>query len=68
MLAIYAIVLFLAVGFVGFRLQSSYSQINRANTELAALNENLEQRVSDRTAALSTALSAAIVPRNRRSL
>ncbi len=57
MLAVYAVVLFLAVGFVGFRLRSSYTEINRANDELAGLNESLEQRVHERTEELSTALS-----------
>ena len=57
MLAIYAIVLFAAVAFVGFRLRSSYAQINKANTELASLNESLEQRVIERTEELSSALA-----------
>ncbi len=57
LLAVYAIALFLAVGFVGFRLRSSYAAINHANSELEVLNESLEQRVQERTAELSTALS-----------
>jgi len=56
MLAIYAVVLFAAVGFIAFRLQHSYRDLNRANTELAILNEFLEQRVSERTAELAGAL------------
>ena len=49
MLAIYAVVLFVAVGIMVFRLQSSYREINRANRELATLNTSLEQRVVERT-------------------
>jgi signal transduction histidine kinase len=56
MLAVYAVVLLLAVGFVAWRLHGSYREINRANTELAGLNESLEQRVTERTQELSGAL------------
>jgi signal transduction histidine kinase len=56
MLAAYAVVLLIAVGFVAFRLHGSYRQINAANSELAELNESLEQRVSARTQELSDAL------------
>ena len=49
MLAVYAVVLLLAVGFVAFRLHGSYREINSANAELAGLNESLEQRVTERT-------------------
>jgi len=57
MLAVYAVVLLLAVGFVGFRLQASYAELNRANSELAGLNEGLEHRVQERTEELSGALA-----------
>jgi two-component system NtrC family sensor kinase len=57
MLAVYAVVLLLAVGFVAFRLHGSYREINRANSELAELNESLEQRVSERTNELAGTLS-----------
>jgi signal transduction histidine kinase len=57
MLAVYAVVLLLAVGFVAFRLHSSYREINRANSELAELNSSLEQRVSERTNELAGTLS-----------
>ncbi|HEY8519017.1 MAG TPA: ATP-binding protein [Gammaproteobacteria bacterium] len=57
MLAVYAIVLFVAVGFVAFRLSSSYREINRANAELAELNASLEQRVAERTEELEGALA-----------
>jgi signal transduction histidine kinase len=57
MLAVYAIVMLLAVGIIGFRLHGSYRQINRANSELSVLNESLEQRVDERTADLSKALT-----------
>jgi signal transduction histidine kinase len=57
MLSVYAVVLLLSVGFVALRLQRTYHQINRANTELAVLNESLEQRVATRTTELSGTLS-----------
>jgi signal transduction histidine kinase len=57
MLAVYAVVLLLAVGFVAWRLHSSYREINSANTELAVLNESLEQRVQERTHELSSTLA-----------
>ena len=57
MLAVYAVVLLLAVGFVAIRLHGSYREINRANDELAELNESLEQRVSQRTNELAGTLS-----------
>jgi two-component system NtrC family sensor kinase len=56
MLFVYAIVLLVAVGFVAFRLHGSYREINRANTQLAGLNESLEQRVDERTQALAGTL------------
>jgi len=57
MLAVYAVVLLLAVGFVAFRLHGSYREINGANDELARLNESLEQRVSERTNELAGTLT-----------
>ncbi len=57
MLAAYAVVLLLAVGFVAFRLHGSYREINSANDELAVLNESLEQRVTERTNELAGTLS-----------
>ena len=57
MLAVYAVVLLLAVGFVAIRLHGSYREINRANSDLAVLNESLEQRVSERTNELAGTLS-----------
>lgn len=57
MLAVYAVVLLLAVGFVAFRLHTSYRDINAANDELATLNESLENRVSERTNELAGTLS-----------
>jgi two-component system NtrC family sensor kinase len=57
MLAVYAVVLLLAVGFIAWRLHTSYREINLANAELAVLNESLEQRVASRTQELSGTLS-----------
>jgi signal transduction histidine kinase len=57
MLAVYAVVLLLAVGFIAFRLHGSYREINAANADLAVLNESLEQRVSARTEELSGTLA-----------
>jgi signal transduction histidine kinase len=57
MLAIYAIVLFVSVGIIGYGLRGSYRQINRANRELATLNASLEQRVATRTEELAGTLA-----------
>jgi signal transduction histidine kinase len=57
MLAVYAVVLLLAVGFIALRLHSSYREINAANADLAVLNESLEQRVASRTQELSGTLA-----------
>ena len=57
MLSVYAVVLLLSVGFIALRLQRTYHQINRANAELAVLNESLEHRVADRTNELSGTLA-----------
>jgi signal transduction histidine kinase len=57
MLAVFAIVLLLAVGFVAWRLHGSYREINKANADLAVLNESLEQRVEVRTQELSGTLA-----------
>ena len=56
MLAVYAVVLLLAVGFVAWRLHGSYREINSANADLAVLNESLEHRVEERTHELSGTL------------
>ena len=57
MLAVYAVVMLVAVGFVAVRLHASYRDINRANADLASLNESLEQRVAQRTQELSSTLA-----------
>jgi signal transduction histidine kinase len=57
MLAVYAVVLLVAVGFVALRLHASYREINSANTELAVLNESLEHRVAERTHEVSSAMA-----------
>jgi signal transduction histidine kinase len=57
MLSIYAIVLFVAVGIITFRLQGSYREINRANRDLADVNTSLEHRVTQRTEQLAGTLA-----------
>ncbi len=57
LLSIYAIILLGAAGVIAFRLSQSYQLLNRANTDLATLNESLEQRVTERTEELEGALS-----------
>ena len=57
MLSIYAVVMLLSVGVIGFRLRGSYQELNEANSELGNLNESLEQRVQERTKDLSSAIS-----------
>jgi signal transduction histidine kinase len=57
MLSVYAVVLLLSVGFIALRLHGSYREINRANADLAVLNESLEHRVNARTTELSGTLS-----------
>ncbi len=56
LLSIYAIILLGAAGVIAFRLSQSYQLLNRANRELATLNESLEQRVAERTEELQGAL------------
>lgn len=56
LLSVYAVALLLAVGFIAYRLQASYRDLNRANNELAGLNESLEQRVMERTEELAGTL------------
>lgn len=56
MLALYAIVLFGAVGIITYRLQGSYREINRANRDLADVNTSLEHRVTERTEELAGTL------------
>ena len=57
LLSIYAIILLGAAGVIAFRLSQSYQLLNRANSDLATLNESLEQRVAERTEELQGALS-----------
>jgi signal transduction histidine kinase len=49
LLAVYAVLLLAAAGFITVRLNQSYRDLNRANSELANMNVSLEQRVSERT-------------------
>jgi two-component system, NtrC family, sensor kinase len=55
-LAMYALLLLVAASFVAYRLHHSYRDLNRANEQLAGLNQSLEQRVEARTEELEKAL------------
>ena len=57
MLSVYAALLLAGFGYVAFRLQRSYRELNSAYTDLAALNESLEQRVRERTNELEATLN-----------
>ncbi len=55
LLSVCALVLLGGVGFVAYRLQASYRELNRSNAQLAVVNDSLEERVKTRTAELSSA-------------
>jgi signal transduction histidine kinase len=55
-LAFYSLALLVFLGYVLWQLGRSYVKINHANEALRAANENLEQRVDERTKELSEAL------------
>ena len=55
LLSVCTLVLLGGVGFVAFRLQASYRDLNRSNAELAVINDSLEERVSLRTEELTSA-------------
>ena len=55
LLSICTLVLLAGVGYVVFRLQSSYRDLNRSNTELESINNSLEERVGARTEQLTSA-------------
>ncbi|MGW8367868.1 MAG: ATP-binding protein [Gammaproteobacteria bacterium] len=57
LLSVYAALLLAALAFLTFRLLHSYRILNSANAELEGLNDTLEERVDERTAELSSALS-----------
>jgi signal transduction histidine kinase len=56
LLAVYALLLLAAAGFIAYRLNASYRDLNLANTELEGANLSLEARVAERTKELSGAL------------
>ena len=56
LLAVYALLLLAAAGFIAYRLNLSYRELNLANTELESVNVSLEQRVAERTEELSNAI------------
>ena len=49
LLAVYVVLLLGAAGFIAYRLNQSYRELNSANSELEGMNVSLEQRVSERT-------------------
>ena len=55
LLSVCTLVLLGGVGFVAYRLQASYRDLNRSNAQLAVVNDSLEERVKSRTAELSSA-------------
>lgn len=55
LLAVVSVMLLVVVAFIGLRLRQSYAALNETNAELAQFNIALEQRVSERTEALTTA-------------
>ncbi len=57
LLAVYALLLLAAAGFIAVRLNQSYRELNSANAELEGVNVSLEKRVAERTAELSSAIT-----------
>ena len=55
LLSVCTILLLAGIGYVVFRLQSSYRALNRSNSELETINNSLEERVSSRTKELTSA-------------
>ncbi len=49
LLNVYTVLLLLVLGYFGFRLQRSYTALNRSHEDLAIANTSLEARVSERT-------------------
>ncbi|MDJ0751397.1 MAG: ATP-binding protein [Woeseiaceae bacterium] len=55
LLSICAVLLLLGTGYAMWRLQASYRDLNRTNSDLEAVNNSLEERVDERTHELSDA-------------
>lgn len=55
LLNVYTVLLLLVLGYFGFRLQRSYTALNRSHEDLAIANTSLEARVSERTRDLERA-------------
>ena len=55
LLAVCTVLLLLGGGYAMFRLQASYRELNSSNRQLESSNDSLEERVSERTAELSSA-------------
>lgn len=55
LLPICTVLLLIGVGYAMYRLQGSYRELNKSNHDLAAVNDSLEERVSERTLELSDA-------------
>ena len=55
LLSVCTLLLLVGIGFVVYRLQTSYRALNRSNAELETMNNSLEERVNVRTEELSSA-------------
>jgi len=55
LLSVCTLTLLAGMGFVAYRLQASYRELNKSNAELAVINDSLEERVGVRTSELSSA-------------
>ena len=55
LLSVCTVLLLISAGYVMFRLQASYRELNKSNRDLESANNTLEERVTDRTQELSGA-------------
>jgi len=55
LLSVFSLLLIASLGYMVYRLQSSYREINQVNQELNVANDDLERRVEERTRELNDA-------------